>query len=321
MTFTCAGTITEWRAGAFLDTTSGHDDNTILGIWRERSTQPGAYDKVSIIDLGTCGSGVEAALVSGMTRVYQCTVPEGLWVSVQPGDVVGIEVAHSSKLRFGLLFDNSNRAVGPMSYVFNGRPSTITLDQKVYTSPGDQPQISLNVEIVHPTAEANTTTQVHSTPAAVHTSISSTVSSGMVTSSPGYPTSQEPTYFTSEQIARSTVPLGLIIIAVAGGGVMVVLLFLAITLALVYLTGHCRLIGFRENGLDNGAENSGDELDKETDDMEYNEAYNQFNIPTKENISYGQVENWDGIHYDTIDISAHHNVSIKSEPNIYSSIA
>ena len=88
---------------------------------------------------------------------------------VQPGDVVGIEVAHNSYLRFGLFFDNTNQAMGPMRYVFKGRPLTITLDEKLYTSPGDQPQISLTVEVVHPRAEAFITTQVHSTPAIVHT--------------------------------------------------------------------------------------------------------------------------------------------------------
>ena len=68
-----------------------------------------------------------------------------------------------------------------MRYVFKGRPLTITLDEKLYTSPGDQPQISLTVEVVHPRAEAFITTQVHSTPAIVHTlsTICSRVTTGI----------------------------------------------------------------------------------------------------------------------------------------------
>ena len=81
---------------------------------------------------------------------------------------------------------------------------------------------------------------------------------------------------------------------------------------------HCKV---RESGLADGAKNSGNELDKDTDDMEYNEAYVQFQIPTKENICYGLIQNQDDL-CDTIDISgaAHVNVSIRNETNIYSSI-
>ena len=157
MMFTCTGTVVKWRAAGIYDVRSV---NAMLDIWRERSGVAGTYDKVATIELGTCGSGVEATLVTGLSDVYECTLPESLRVSVQPGDIVGIEIARSTVYNFRLYFDDTNS--GSTNYVFNGQFSTVTLSQRDSTSQ-DQPQISLTVEMAVQTTESSTTTQLPTT--------------------------------------------------------------------------------------------------------------------------------------------------------------
>ena len=157
MMFTCTGTVVKWRAAGIYD---GRSVNAMLDIWRERSSVSGTYDKVAIIELGTCGSGVEATQVTGFSNVYECTLPESMRVSVQPGDIVGIEIARQRDYNFRLYFDDTNS--GPTNYVFNGQFSTVTLSQSASTSQ-DQPQISLTVEMTYQTTELPTTTMSSTT--------------------------------------------------------------------------------------------------------------------------------------------------------------
>ena len=95
MNFTCTGTIVQWRAAGRVDDRGRRDINAILDIWRERNGGSGTYDRVDEIELGTCGSGVQAPLVMGTNNVYECTLPQSERVSVQPGDIVGIEIARN----------------------------------------------------------------------------------------------------------------------------------------------------------------------------------------------------------------------------------
>ena len=157
MMFTCTGTVVKWRAAGVFN---GGSVNAMLDIWRERSGVSETYDKNATIELGTCGSGVEATQVTGLSDVYECTLPESLRVSVQPGDVVGIELARNKDYNFRLYFDDTNS--GPTNYEFNGQFSMITLSQSDSTSQ-DQPQISLTVEMAVQTTESSTTTQLPTT--------------------------------------------------------------------------------------------------------------------------------------------------------------
>ena len=145
MRFTCTGTITEWRARGFR---SSGDMYPTLGIWRERSSGSETYDRVATIELGTCGSGVEAA---GTNSVFECTLPENLRVSVQPGDIAGVRTDSTSNLLFGLFFRS-----GSDVYVFDPDVSTVTLSQSNSVDQ-NQPQISLTVEMATTTtAEVST---------------------------------------------------------------------------------------------------------------------------------------------------------------------
>ena len=139
MKFTCNETVVKWRAAVSINYNLSND-STLLGIWRERNNGNGTYDKVDTIDLGTCGNGVRPSSVVGFTTVYECTLADNLTVTIQPGDVLGIEIADNNGLN--LCFDNTTG--GPTNHMFTGRISTATLSQSEFTA-NDQPQISLQV--------------------------------------------------------------------------------------------------------------------------------------------------------------------------------
>ena len=143
MSFTCRGTVTHWRAaGEFRDRGRARR-NPVLSIWRERSSERMIYDRVGGIELGICGSGVQAPLVMGMSNVYECTLPQGERVTVQPGDIVGIQLPAANRVIFRLHFNDAT--TGPTNYVFNNHNSAFSLSKASSMTP-DQPQISLTVE-------------------------------------------------------------------------------------------------------------------------------------------------------------------------------
>ena len=142
MTFTCSGTVTHWRAAGEFRDEGNANTNSVLSIWRERSSQPGTYDRVDGIQLGICGSEDPAPSVMGMSNVYECILPQSERLSVQPGDIVGIELPSDNRANFRLYFDANS---GSTNYVFNSHGSTFSLSQASSTTQ-DQPQTSLTLE-------------------------------------------------------------------------------------------------------------------------------------------------------------------------------
>ena len=137
MRFTCSGTVTGWRvAGEHF----GGNTNSKLIILRERSIEPGTYDTVDTIELGDCaGQSVE----TGMNNVYECTLNRRRRVSVQPGDIIGIETPGQANGKFRLYFDSSG---GPTNYILDSRaPQTINLSDSNLLIDQLVPQISLTV--------------------------------------------------------------------------------------------------------------------------------------------------------------------------------
>ena len=145
MSFTCFGTVTHWRAAGEFRGRGNTIENPVLSIWRERSSEPGTFDRVDGIQLGICGNGVQAPLVIGTRNVYECTLPQSERVSVQPGDIVGIQLPDASTVIFRLHFNDAT--TGPTNYVFNSHGSAFSLSEASSMTP-DQPQISLTVEPV-----------------------------------------------------------------------------------------------------------------------------------------------------------------------------
>ena len=139
MNFTCSGTVVQWIAVADIrDPNAPH--NAMLDIWRENSNEPGTYNRVGRIELGICGSEE----ILGMKIFSKCILPQNERVSVQPGDVVGVELPRRDEYRFRF-FHLHNYSGAPVNYVFNGQFSTVTLSQANSTAQ-DQPLISLAVE-------------------------------------------------------------------------------------------------------------------------------------------------------------------------------
>ena len=141
MNFTCNGTVTYWRAAGGFET--GGNRNSVLSIWRERSNEPGTYDRIGRIKLGRCGGERQAQLVMGMNNVYECTLPQSEWVTYQHGDIVGIELFTASDVRFRLYF---NSIGGSRNYIFTGKsshPNNVELNNHEDTETQDLPQISL----------------------------------------------------------------------------------------------------------------------------------------------------------------------------------
>ena len=123
-----------------------------MSIWREISS--GTYDRIDGIELGICGSEDPAPSVMGMSNVYECTLPQSERVSVQPGDVVGIELSAANAAKFRLYFDPNS---GSKNYEFNSHSdSMFSLSQASSTIMQDQPQISLTVDRMAATGPAPT---------------------------------------------------------------------------------------------------------------------------------------------------------------------
>ena len=94
ISFTCNGTVMYWRAAGEFSIRPAQFAirNSVLSIWRERSSGSGIYDRVGRIELGICGGKDPAPLVTGMSSVYECYLPQSDWVTVESRDIVGIEL-------------------------------------------------------------------------------------------------------------------------------------------------------------------------------------------------------------------------------------
>ena len=144
ISFTCPGTVTGWRAAGEFRNSDNIIINSVLSVWRETSSGSGTYDRIGEIELGICGSEDPAPLVVGMSGIYECSLPQSERVSVQPGDIIGIELPVDNRANFRLYFNNTNNA--PTNYVFSGHDTTYSLSQAISSEQAsDQPQVSLTV--------------------------------------------------------------------------------------------------------------------------------------------------------------------------------
>ena len=207
LTFTCSGTVTGWRAAGEFRTEGNAETNSVLSIWRERSNESSTYDRTDGIELGRCGSEDPASLVLGMSGIYECTLPPNGRVSVQPGDVVGIELPADNRANFRLYFDNTNNA--PRNYVFSGNGSTYSLSRAISSEQtSDQPQVFLTVEPdnipVLPTTQPPSMTEASSTTADLPTTQPLVTSTSMAATDLEPPTSTEASSTTATATDPST---------------------------------------------------------------------------------------------------------------------
>ena len=267
--FTCHGAVVGWRAAGILsDNSSLPNNNAMLGIWRESST--GTYNKIATIELGTCGSGVEAPIVAGESNVYECSLPENLRVTVQPGDILGIDIgAASGGHGFRLVFING----GPTNYVFNGHPSTATLSQSD-SIVQERPQVILTaVTVATSTVELP---EKASTPRVTTTSFTSD----------------------ADDVLLTTDGVSVALVAGAVGGsvfiVFILLMLTTLTLALVHMTRKYKNVK-KSVKVGTSLKTSRNE-EKLTTELEVNALYNMSvdrSFITEDNAAYGQCNGVD----------------------------
>jgi hypothetical protein len=338
----------KWRAAARqLD----GNRNTILWIWRETSSgSPRTFRKISSIELGVCGSGIEAAPVVGMRGVYECNLPESSRVTVKPGDIIGTEVAASSEQGFGLLYDNT-RGYGPRGYIFSGQVGATATLSPNNNRPDEIPLISLTVELILETTTTTSAPEPQTQSEGSTTVIDTTIMATITTTSEPEPQTEGATMesratratYTNSNTTASTAldttspqtttppngsfvensfPKELIIGALAAGLIMIALL-IAIAFVLAYLSRRVQGTRDREERAGGRSRRKSSNLKEDLRDMEYNAAYIP-RIPVKDNIAYGQSVDLFTVVYDTILDAEPSNMNTMtrevSVSNVYSSV-
>ena len=150
MNFTCSGIITGYTAALRGHDQSGeHDPPIIIQAWRKNSSHPDFYYKTNTeiaIDETLCVGG----LTEVYTEVFHCDLDMaiGRVVSVQPGDVLGLQISERSNDDIALGFVRVSS--GPTNYVW-GRFSIYSGSLSNSGRHADRmtralPQINLKVE-------------------------------------------------------------------------------------------------------------------------------------------------------------------------------
>ena len=117
----------------------------MIQIWRENNSEPGEYYRT-----GATITIEEALCMGGFTevldRVFRCDLNETVQVSVQPGDILGLELPSANNDAIALSFASITK--GPINYVFNVEklPSSLTAVLSESDSVNkDLPQITTKV--------------------------------------------------------------------------------------------------------------------------------------------------------------------------------
>ena len=120
--------------------TSGSQDPKIQ-IWREDKTRPGLYHKIS--------SNVQIQRFNPpcyqwtfSDSIFHCTLRENFYISVQPGDFLGLEIPSRVDDDLIIYF----KAGVPTNLVFQGQlGSTVDIFTKSHTITNHEPQITFLV--------------------------------------------------------------------------------------------------------------------------------------------------------------------------------
>ena len=125
MNFTCDGTITRVTVGGMRR--SGKNKKKLkLRVWKENATEPGIYHR--------SGKAIALALNNNMCneKKKRCTLQllmEEKQISVEPGDLLGIEVPRSNAADFEL---DSVPMPGLMNYIFrSNQHSMVNLSDRM----------------------------------------------------------------------------------------------------------------------------------------------------------------------------------------------
>ena len=145
MNFTCHGTIVGWTVtGVKLQ---GATEYPELQVWRADASQgPDYYYKPSQDIPVNPDSGSACELVTQTCdRVFQCRLREANRVSVQPGDILGVELPQTLNSAFHLSFASIPGTQD--HYIFREQlPSSVRTSSRLIQQLDDQLLISLEIE-------------------------------------------------------------------------------------------------------------------------------------------------------------------------------
>ena len=314
MNFTCSGRIINWRAAGELHVPTPspdkNDDNqTKLRIWRRVKSHPGTFFSCTklTITLGVCNDGQPAD--TSDTNVHECQLANDSQVSVQPGDIVGLEIPQSTMRVFTPYFINTT--VGPKikSYdLLNSTVSVVSLNDSIVTT--TQAQLLLSLEVVTVDMEVTsdidftltTTESIYLTESTVSNDLTLTTTESSVLTDT---TTNNETVVDNDFISATNI--GIIITgAVLASLVLMAATIVVLTLALVcsvrkYRNLKREMNNYRADGnIDDSREmilsdNTGG------DHVTFNDStgggHMTSEIPTEENIAYSRRRSSDGYEY------------------------
>ena len=111
-----------------------------IQIWRENMNQSGVYYK-PYPDIPIIGNSSVCIRHRLGGKRFRCTLDETFHISVQPGDILGLELPPRKDVDFDIYFTPG----GPTSYIFEGKLNcTINISEAANKS-NYLPQISLVV--------------------------------------------------------------------------------------------------------------------------------------------------------------------------------
>ena len=111
-----------------------------LQIWREDKAQTGIYYRQGA-DIQVIDNNPMCIDDHRNGKIFRCTLKETFQVSVQPGDILGLELPPENLVEFDIYFTPG----GPLNYIFEGKLNTTVNISEAADESYDLPQINLTV--------------------------------------------------------------------------------------------------------------------------------------------------------------------------------
>ena len=141
--FGCHGKIVRVRA-AVVDNKLGGEQMPMVQIWRKNWTHSGLFFK-SGSDIPLVRNKSVCARHRLSDGIFRCTLTEAFQISVQPEDILGLELPPTNEVKLDIKFATSE-GLGAMSYIFEETlGSAIHISQAVVNDSNATPQISILV--------------------------------------------------------------------------------------------------------------------------------------------------------------------------------
>ena len=142
MKFGCVGTIVGFKAAVLNDSGSQLQQPLKIQVWRESESQPGLFFKIDDVQIWYSNPRAPCYQNTLSNKTFQCTLREDLQISVQPGDILGLEIPPLNSDDFKIYFKHGALT----TLVFESQlESTVDLSTEPYAITNDEPQITFLV--------------------------------------------------------------------------------------------------------------------------------------------------------------------------------